>query len=120
MKLFAFAIQAPNLESDTTIRVSPLFLAELQSRVLMAESALRQKEEDNAILRRRLNQYEEMWEKAASFQANSERKGVIASGDVVAHSSGKTVLQLLRQKMRVISVMTTPPRSERLQRPHIA
>ena len=54
----------------------------------MAESALRQKEEDNAILRRRLNEYEEMWEKAASFQANTEGKGVIATGDVVAHSSG--------------------------------
>ena len=55
----------------------------------MVESALREKEEDNAILRRRLNQYEEMWEKAASFQASAEKKGGIASaGDVVAHASG--------------------------------
>ncbi|KAI5063038.1 hypothetical protein GOP47_0021585 [Adiantum capillus-veneris] len=49
-------------EADTaTIRVSPSFLAELQSRVLVAEAALREKEEDNAILRQRLNHYEARW-----------------------------------------------------------
>ncbi|MCO5570788.1 hypothetical protein L7F22_024516 [Adiantum nelumboides] len=51
-----------DIEAETaTIRVSPSFLAELQSRVLVAEAALREKEEDNAILRQRINHYEARW-----------------------------------------------------------
>lgn len=55
-------VQEVDMEAEaTTIRVSPSFLAELQSRVLIAEAALREKEEDNAILRQRLNHYEARW-----------------------------------------------------------
>ena len=37
------------------------FLAELQRRVLKAEAALREKEEENDILHQRLQQYESRW-----------------------------------------------------------
>lgn len=47
-------------ESDEVL-VKSSFLAELQRRVLKAEAALREKEEENDILHQRLQQYENRW-----------------------------------------------------------
>ncbi|QCD89330.1 myosin V [Vigna unguiculata] len=47
-------------ESDEVL-VKSSFLAELQRRVLQAEAALREKEEENDIVRQRLQQYESRW-----------------------------------------------------------
>lgn len=47
-------------ESDEVL-VKSSFLAELQCRVLKAEAALREKEEENDILHQRLQQYESRW-----------------------------------------------------------
>ncbi|KAM1064741.1 hypothetical protein ACFX15_019829 [Malus domestica] len=47
-------------ESDDVL-VKASFLAELQRRVLKAEAALREKEEENDILHQRLQQYESRW-----------------------------------------------------------
>ncbi|XP_061352348.1 myosin-1-like isoform X2 [Gastrolobium bilobum] len=47
-------------ESDEVL-VKSSFLAELQRRVLRAEAALREKEEENDILHQRLQQYESRW-----------------------------------------------------------
>ncbi|KAG6708085.1 hypothetical protein I3842_06G062200 [Carya illinoinensis] len=47
-------------ESDEVL-VKSSFLAELQRRVLKAEAALREKEEENDILNQRLQQYESRW-----------------------------------------------------------
>ncbi|KOM46126.1 hypothetical protein LR48_Vigan06g143200 [Vigna angularis] len=47
-------------ESDEVL-VKSSFLAELQRRVLQAEAALRDKEEENDIVRQRLQQYESRW-----------------------------------------------------------
>ncbi|KAG1355202.1 putative Myosin-1 [Cocos nucifera] len=47
-------------ESDE-VQVKASFLAELQRRILKAEAALRQKEEENEILHQRLQQYENRW-----------------------------------------------------------
>ncbi|KAK1551806.1 hypothetical protein Q3G72_005106 [Acer saccharum] len=47
-------------ESDEVL-VKASFLAELQRRVLKAEAALREKEEENDILHQRLQQYESRW-----------------------------------------------------------
>ncbi|KHF99826.1 Unconventional myosin-Va [Gossypium arboreum] len=47
-------------ESDE-VMVKGSFLAELQRRVLRAEAALREKEEENDILHQRLQQYESRW-----------------------------------------------------------
>ncbi|MBA0738934.1 hypothetical protein Gogos_012247 [Gossypium gossypioides] len=47
-------------ESDE-VMVKASFLAELQRRVLRAEAALREKEEENDILHQRLQQYENRW-----------------------------------------------------------
>lgn len=46
---------------EATIKVQPSYLLELQRRAVMAEKALREKEEDNAILRQRLLHYEARW-----------------------------------------------------------
>ncbi|KAG0563594.1 hypothetical protein KC19_8G043800 [Ceratodon purpureus] len=46
---------------EATIKVQPSYLLELQRRAVMAEKALREKEEDNAILRQRLLHYESRW-----------------------------------------------------------
>lgn len=46
---------------EATIKVQPSYLLELQRRAVMAEKALREKEEDNAILRQRLIHYEARW-----------------------------------------------------------
>ncbi|CAA0814804.1 Myosin-1 [Striga hermonthica] len=43
------------------VLVKSSFLAELQRRVLRAEASLREKEEENDILRQRVQQYEERW-----------------------------------------------------------
>ncbi|XP_024403089.1 myosin-3 isoform X2 [Physcomitrium patens] len=63
----------PNVEGDgdlecvkevmkeATIKVAPSYLLELQRRAVMAEKALREKEEDNAVLRQRLLHYEARW-----------------------------------------------------------
>lgn len=48
-------------EAESTIKVPPALLAELQSRVLVAEAALCEKEDDNAILWQRLDHYETRW-----------------------------------------------------------
>ncbi|XP_020095409.1 myosin-1 [Ananas comosus] len=42
-------------------QVDPSILAELQRRVLRAEAALREKEEENSILKQQLQQYEQRW-----------------------------------------------------------
>ncbi|KAJ0094985.1 hypothetical protein Patl1_16409 [Pistacia atlantica] len=47
-------------ESDEVL-VKASFLAELQRRVLKAEAALREKEEENDILHQRIQQYESRW-----------------------------------------------------------
>ncbi|CAK9264759.1 unnamed protein product [Sphagnum jensenii] len=47
--------------SKPTIRVKPSYLLELQGRAVMAEKAVREKEEDNAMLRQRLQHYEARW-----------------------------------------------------------
>lgn len=66
-------VSTSDIEAETaTIRVSPSFLAELQSRVLVAEAALREKEEDNAILRQRLNHYEARWSEYESKMSSME------------------------------------------------
>lgn len=41
--------------------MQPSYLLELQRRAVMAEKALREKEEDNALLRQRLQHYEARW-----------------------------------------------------------
>lgn len=46
---------------DEEVLVKSSFLAELQRRVLKAEASLREKEEENDILRQRLQQYENRW-----------------------------------------------------------
>jgi myosin-5 len=46
---------------EATIKVQPSYLLELQRRAVLAEKALREKEEDNAILRQRLLHYEARW-----------------------------------------------------------
>ena len=46
-------------ESEVLVKAS--YLAELQRRVLKAEAALREKEEENEILHQRLRQYENRW-----------------------------------------------------------
>eukprot|EP01018_Ginkgo_biloba_P021923 Gb_03454 [translate_table: standard] len=48
-------------ETEATIKVRASFLAELQSRVLEAESTLREKEDDNVLLHQKLQQYEARW-----------------------------------------------------------
>jgi len=47
-------------DSDEVV-VKASFLAELQRRVLKAEAALREKEDENDIIRQRLQQYESRW-----------------------------------------------------------
>ncbi|KAH7404329.1 hypothetical protein KP509_15G021000 [Ceratopteris richardii] len=54
------------------VKVSPSYLAELQSRVLVAEAALREKEEDNSVLRQRLNHYELKWSEYESKMSSME------------------------------------------------
>lgn len=48
-------------ESEGTIKVQVSYLAELQRRVHEAEMALREKEDANALLQQRLQQYEARW-----------------------------------------------------------
>ncbi|CAN6463362.1 unnamed protein product [Victoria cruziana] len=48
-------------ESETHVLVEQSILAELQRRVLKAEAALREKEEENDILRQKVQQYETRW-----------------------------------------------------------
>ncbi|GAB4839626.1 Myosin-1 [Ancistrocladus abbreviatus] len=48
-----------NVSDDVLVKSS--YLAELQRRVLKAEAALREKEEENEILQQRLRQYENRW-----------------------------------------------------------
>ncbi|GAV71741.1 hypothetical protein CFOL_v3_15231 [Cephalotus follicularis] len=51
-----------NQESHSDeVLVKASFLAQLQRRVLKAEAALREKEEENDILHQRLQQYERRW-----------------------------------------------------------
>ncbi|KAH7423020.1 hypothetical protein KP509_12G036000 [Ceratopteris richardii] len=59
-------------EEVATIRISPSYLAELQSRVLIAEASLQEKEEENCILRQRLNQYEVRWSEYESRRNSME------------------------------------------------
>eukprot|EP01018_Ginkgo_biloba_P019947 Gb_07077 [translate_table: standard] len=49
------------LEDKTTVQIQPSFLSELQSRVLAAEAALKEKECENAVLYQRLQQHEVRW-----------------------------------------------------------
>ncbi|XP_006841789.2 myosin-1 [Amborella trichopoda] len=56
-------LQAPKriLEKKDSVSVKPSALAELQRRILKAEAALRNKEEDNLVLNQQLQQYEKRW-----------------------------------------------------------
>ncbi|KAH1031103.1 hypothetical protein J1N35_043277 [Gossypium stocksii] len=51
----------PKADEPDEVLVKSSFLAELQRRVLKAEAALREKEEENDILHQRLLQYENRW-----------------------------------------------------------
>ncbi|KAM3283666.1 myosin-1 [Capsicum chacoense] len=57
--LLQFGGRKVNESEDVLVKSS--FLAELQRRVLRAEAALREKEEENDILHQRLQQYENRW-----------------------------------------------------------
>lgn len=46
---------------EATIKVQPSYLLELQRRAVLAEKTLREKEEDNGMLRQRLQHYEARW-----------------------------------------------------------
>lgn len=61
-----------DMEAEVTIKVPASLLAELQSRVLVAEAAVREKEEDNAILRQRLNHYETRWSEYEAKMSSME------------------------------------------------
>lgn len=54
------SVESKGNDSDEVL-VKASFLAELQRRVLKAEAALREKEEENDILHQRLQQYESRW-----------------------------------------------------------
>ncbi|XP_068639231.1 myosin-1-like isoform X1 [Aristolochia californica] len=54
-------VEAPKGSESDQVVVKPSVLAELQRRVLKAEAALREKEEENDILHQRLQQYESRW-----------------------------------------------------------
>lgn len=57
--LLQFGAEKGNGSEDVLVKSS--YLAELQRRVLKAEAALREKEEENDILHQRLQQYENRW-----------------------------------------------------------
>lgn len=57
--LLQFGAEKGNGSEDILVKSS--YLAELQRRVLKAEAALREKEEENDILHQRLQQYENRW-----------------------------------------------------------
>ncbi|XP_027151640.1 myosin-1-like [Coffea eugenioides] len=57
--LLQFGSEKGNGSEDVLVKSS--YLAELQRRVLKAEAALREKEEENDILHQRLQQYENRW-----------------------------------------------------------
>ncbi|CAM6018760.1 unnamed protein product [Sphagnum balticum] len=46
---------------EPTIRVKPSYLLELQGRAVMAEKAVREKEDENVMLRQKLQHYEARW-----------------------------------------------------------
>ncbi|KAG4110638.1 hypothetical protein ERO13_D13G060200v2 [Gossypium hirsutum] len=56
-----FKSGVPKADEPDEVLVKSSFLAELQHRVLKAEAALREKEEENDILHQRLLQYENRW-----------------------------------------------------------
>ncbi|KAB1993958.1 hypothetical protein ES319_D13G067500v1 [Gossypium barbadense] len=56
-----FKSGVPKADEPDEVLVKSSFLAELQRRVLKAEAALREKEEENDILHQRLLQYENRW-----------------------------------------------------------
>ncbi|KAB2047719.1 hypothetical protein ES319_A13G066400v1 [Gossypium barbadense] len=56
-----FKSGVPKVDEPDEVLVKSSFLAELQRRVLKAEAALREKEEENDILHQRLLQYENCW-----------------------------------------------------------
>ncbi|TYG85599.1 hypothetical protein ES288_A13G068200v1 [Gossypium darwinii] len=56
-----FKSGVPKVDEPDEVLVKSSFLAELQRRVLKAEAALREKEEENDILHQRLLQYENRW-----------------------------------------------------------
>jgi myosin-5 len=51
----------PHEQKEATIRVRPSYILELQQRAVMAEKALREKEEDNILLRQKLQHYDQQW-----------------------------------------------------------
>ncbi|KAF3781497.1 Myosin-1, partial [Nymphaea thermarum] len=55
------AVHDASIESETHVLLDQSVLAELQRRVLKAEAALREKEEENDILRQKVQQYETRW-----------------------------------------------------------
>ncbi|KAL7001573.1 Myosin-1, partial [Sarracenia purpurea var. burkii] len=57
--LIQFGCRKENKSDEVLVKTS--FLAELQRRVLKAEAAQREKEEENDILHQRLQQYEDRW-----------------------------------------------------------
>ncbi|XP_024397400.1 myosin-1 [Physcomitrium patens] len=48
-------------QNESTIRVRPSHILELQQRAVIAERTLLEKEEDNALLRQRIQHYENQW-----------------------------------------------------------
>lgn len=49
------------LQQASTLKFQPSFSADFQNRLLAADAALREKEDENAVLRQRLQQYEARW-----------------------------------------------------------
>lgn len=58
---FLTSMNSKQADKSDEVLVKSSFLAELQRRVLKAEAALREKEEENDILHQRLQQYESRW-----------------------------------------------------------
>ncbi|CAN6728034.1 unnamed protein product [Malus baccata var. baccata] len=75
-------------ESDEVL-VKASFLAELQRRVLKAEAALREKEEENDILHQRLQQYESRWSEYELKMKSMEEVLSIAKKSLAIDDSGR-------------------------------
>ncbi|KAL2633393.1 hypothetical protein R1flu_004872 [Riccia fluitans] len=113
-----------DVEVDTSIKVQPSVLLELQKRALAAEKSLREKEEDNALLKHRLQQFEarwlehqakmesmeEMWQK----QMTSLQLSLAAAKKSLASDEPTTVVQREEERLNLrISVS----RQQRASRP---
>nr|BAL60532.2 myosin VIII [Marchantia polymorpha] len=100
-----------DVEVDTSIKVQPSVLLELQKRALAAEKSLREKEEDNALLKHRLQQFEarwlehqakmesmeEMWQK----QMTSLQLSLAAAKKSLANDEPTTVVQREEERLNL-------------------